>query len=129
MKRLLLDAQAFLFAAGNEDRLSAKASAAIVHRDTALHLSLVSVWEMQIKIDLGKLKLPISLPAAIQKAVTELGLELLSLRLEHVYGLALLPFHHRDPFDRLLISQAIHEDMQVVSNDPAFDRYKVTRLW
>jgi len=128
-KRLLLDTQAFLLAASGEDGLPAKARAAILHKDAEVYLSLVSLWEMQIKLSLGKLKLPVSLPTAVQRGVTDLGLELLPLQVEHIYRLAELPFHHRDPFDRLLIAQALHEQMPIVGKDSFFSDYGVCRIW
>ena len=128
-RRLLLDTQAFLLAAQDDRALSDRARRALLHPETTLYLSLVSLWEMQIKLSLGKLKLPMPLPAAIQRAVTETGMELLPLHPEHVYKLAVLPYHHRDPFDRLLAAQALCERMVVVGNDKIFDAYKVERIW
>jgi PIN domain nuclease of toxin-antitoxin system len=128
-RRFLLDTQAFLYAAQAQGPLSRSARQAILHPDNALFISLVSVWEMQIKLSLGKLKLPLSLPEAIQRAVTELGVEFLTLQPEHIFQLEHLPLHHRDPFDRLLIAQAQVERMALLSGDTMFDRYEVTRVW
>jgi PIN domain nuclease of toxin-antitoxin system len=128
-RRLLLDTQAFVLAAEGEKVLSPKARTALLHQETDIYLSLVSLWEMQIKLGLGKLKLPVSLPMAVQKAVTGVGLEILPLQAEHIYKLSDLPFHHRDPFDRLLIAQALHEQMVVIGNDSAFDAYGIERIW
>jgi PIN domain nuclease of toxin-antitoxin system len=84
---------------------------------------------MQIKLSLGKLKLPVPLPQAIQRGVADMGLEILPLHAEHIYKLSDLPFHHRDPFDRLLIAQALYEQMPILTNDDAFDAYGITRIW
>jgi len=128
-RRLLLDTQAFILASRGAKSLPRKAGAALLSRDMSVYLSLVSLWEMQIKISLGKLKFPVSLPQAIQRAVSDIGLEMLSVQAEHIYKLSDLPFHHRDPFDRLLIAQALHEQMPIVSGDTSFDAYGVARLW
>jgi PIN domain nuclease of toxin-antitoxin system len=128
-RRYLLDTQAFILASQTADSLSARARVALLQPDSTLFLSLVSLWEMQIKIDLKKLRLPVSLPEAVQRAVTDIGLELMPLHPEHVYKLGHLPFHHRDPFDRLLVAQALYERMPIIGNDTAFDAYGVERLW
>ena len=70
-----------------------------------------------------------SLPEVVQRAVTDAGVELLPLQLEHLYRLGALPFHHRDPFDRLLAAQALHEQLTLLGSDKAFDDYGVERLW
>ena len=127
--RLLLDTQTFIYAAQEGGSLSAKARAALLHSGNTLFLSLVSLWEIQIKLTLGKLKLPTSLPKAVQQAITEIGIELLPLQADHIYKLTDLPLHHRDPFDRLLIGQALIEKMVVVGNDLVFDSYGVPRIW
>ena len=127
--RYLLDTQAFILAAQDEKAPSAKTRAVLLSRKNTAYLSVVSIWEMQIKLTLEKLKLPVSLPQAVQRAVTDLGLEILPLQLEHIYKLAELPFHHRDPFDRLLIAQALQEEFSVLGNDASFDAYGVIRIW
>ena len=126
---LLLDTQTFLLAAQEDKSLPPRARHSFLNRRHALYLSLVSVWELQIKLSLGKVRLPVSLPEAVQKAVTDAGVELLPLQLEHLYRLGALPFHHRDPFDRLLAAQALHEQLILLSGDRAFDVYGVERLW
>ena len=127
--RFLLDTQVFILAAHEGGKLSKKGRAALLQRDHTLFLSLVSVWEMQIKMKLGKLKFPMSLQDAVQCGITELGIELLPLRIDHIFKLDDLPMHHRDPFDRLLIAQSLQERMTIISNDHAFDTYGVTRIW
>lgn len=126
---LLLDAQAFLLVAQEKSSLPSRARQAFLDRRNTLYLSLVSLWELQIKLSLGKVKLPVSLPEAVQRAVSDAGVELLPLHLEHIYKLNELPFHHRDPFDRLLAAQALYERMTILGADKAFDAYGVDRLW
>ncbi len=125
----LLDTQAFLLVAQEKTSLPSKVRHAFLNRRNTLYLSLVSLWELQIKLSLGKVKLPVSLPEAVQRAVSDAGMELLALHPEHVYKLKELPFHHRDPFDRLLAAQALHEHLMILGGDKAFDDYGVERLW
>lgn len=130
MKRVLLDTQAFLWAAQAEKSLSSKARSVILNSQIHSYLSLVSLWEIQIKLGLGKLRLPVSLSTAVQRGVKELGIELLPLQIEHIYRLGELPLlNHRDPFDRLLMAQALYEEMPIVGSDKAFDAYGIRRIW
>jgi PIN domain nuclease of toxin-antitoxin system len=90
---------------------------------------MVSVWEMQIKVQLGKLNLNSTLPDLIESQRRVNNLQLLPIELAHIWGLANLPNHHRDPFDRLLIGQAIAEQVPLVSVDSVFNDYPIQRLW
>jgi PIN domain nuclease of toxin-antitoxin system len=110
-------------------RLSARARRLLVDVDNDLFLSLASVWEMAIKVSLGKLKLKDPLESFIAGQLQANNIRQLEIGFRHVTGVAALPFHHRDPFDRLLISQARVEDLSILSTDTVFDRYKVRRLW
>lgn len=94
-----------------------------------LLLSVVSVWEMQIKIQLNKLKVSRSLPDLIEHHTRVNLMQILPVSLEHVLALDALPAHHKDPFDRLLIAQATVEDVFLVSGDPVFSSYPVKLLW
>jgi PIN domain nuclease of toxin-antitoxin system len=84
---------------------------------------------MAIKQGLGKLKLGVPLRAAVEAGVDECGIALLAVDRDHVLSVAELPWHHGDPFDRLLIAQAQAEDFRIVTRDEAFDDYGVSRLW
>lgn len=92
-------------------------------------LSLVSVWEMQIKRQLGKLSLNLPLPELIASQQQTNSLQLLPIELNHIFTLENLPQFHRDPFDRLLIAQAITEQIPLLSIDTVFDHYPFQRLW
>jgi PIN domain nuclease of toxin-antitoxin system len=124
---VLLDTQAFLWWVTDDRRLSKRAARAIA--GTECLLSVASCWEMAIKASLGKLSLPGAVDRFMQDQIEVNGFTLLAISLEHVSGVAGLPFHHRDPFDRLLAAQALAEDLSVVSADPIFRRYGVTRVW
>jgi PIN domain nuclease of toxin-antitoxin system len=124
---VLLDTQAFLWWVTDDRRLSRRAARAIA--GTECLLSVASCWEMSIKASLGKLSLPGAVDRFVQEQIEVNGFSLLAISLEHVGGVAGLPFHHRDPFDRLLVAQALADDLSVVSADPVFRRYGVTRVW
>jgi PIN domain nuclease of toxin-antitoxin system len=94
-----------------------------------LLLSVISVWEMQIKVQLGKLKVNRSLPDLVEHHTRVNRMQILSVGLEHVLALDALPAHHKDPFDRLLIAQASVEDLFLVSGDPVFSSYPIKLLW
>ncbi len=126
---LLLDTHTFLWIVGDQHYLSPAAREACQDRRNGLSLSLASVWEMQIKAQLGKLSLPRPLPDLIQEQQEVNGIQVLPVDLPHIYALPLLPPHHRDPFDRLIIAQAIVVGMTIVTADHAFRSYAVPLLW
>jgi PIN domain nuclease of toxin-antitoxin system len=102
---------------------------AIENEKNDIILSVVSVWEMQIKIQLGKLKLNYPMRDLIQKQQNSNNIQILPVSLEHVFALDNLPVFHRDPFDRLLIIQAIQERLLLVSKDKIFQQYPVKLFW
>lgn len=126
---LLLDAHAFLWFIMGSANLSATARALIEDPANERMLSVASLWEMAIKVSLGKLTLSAPFDDLIPEQLNLNGIGLLNITIDHVSLIATLPFHHRDPFDRLLLAQAITEKMPVVSLDAAFDNYGITRLW
>lgn len=126
--RYLLDTHAFLWLATDDERLPA---AIRVLYEAPAHewlLSTASIWEMAIKANLGKLSLAMALPQLVQGGV-ERGIRLLSIQPVHAYMVETLPFHHRDPFDRMLVAQATHEGLHLVSRDDVLDAYTVMRVW
>jgi PIN domain nuclease of toxin-antitoxin system len=126
--RYLLDTHVFLWLATDDPQLTPAARAIFVDNDQACFLSAASVWEMAIKSSLGKLVLATSLSQLVRGGL-ERGLRLLDVTASHAYLIEHLPFHHRDPFDRVLVAQAMHEGMQIISRDGQLDAYAVTRLW
>jgi PIN domain nuclease of toxin-antitoxin system len=127
--RVLLDSHALIWAADDPGQLSAAALAAIQDPANDRLLSAGTVWEIAIKI--GKGRLPLTLPYRpwIEKAIADLKLDILPITVEYAERQAALPPHHNDPFDRLLIAQALVEGLPIVSADVTFDLYGVTRLW
>lgn len=124
---VLLDTQAFLWWVADDQKLTRRARATITNE--RCFLSIASCWEMAIKASLGKLQLPHPVNRFLQEQLEVNGFTLLPISLEHAAAVADLPFHHRDPFDRLLAAQAHLEDMAIVSSDPAFKAYGVKRIW
>lgn len=127
--KLLLDTHAFIWWATEPEKLSPKAQGSFVDASNSLLLSVVSIWEMQIKSQLGKLRLNLPLRELIESQRQTNSLQVLSVELEHVLALGNLPTHHKDPFDRLLIAQSMVEDAFLVSMDNAFASYAVKLLW
>jgi PIN domain nuclease of toxin-antitoxin system len=126
--RLLLDTHVFIWWADDPDKLSPAALAALEDEANELLLSVASVWEMQIKIQLGKLKLSLPLKELVKNQQETNNLTVSPVALPHVLALDALPFHHKDPFDRLLIAQSIEEDLTLVTADSQFSAYSVKLL-
>jgi PIN domain nuclease of toxin-antitoxin system len=127
--KLLLDTHTFIWWANEPEKLSERAVAACQGSSNTLILSVVSVWEMQIKMQLGKLRISRPIEELIKTQQQTNGLQVLSVELAHVLDLANLPSHHKDPFDRLLIAQANIEGATLVSVAPVFTSYSVQLLW
>lgn len=125
---LLLDTHAFLWFVGGDRRLGARARRALEAPRAAPLLSIASVWEMAIKSSLKRLTLPAPFEDYLA-AKLRTNLRLLPLELSHVIAVEGLPFHHQDPFDRLLVAQALTEDLAVVTRDPQFRKYGVETIW
>lgn len=128
--RLLLDTHAFLWFIAGSSELSDTARPLIEDPGNAPLLSVASLWEMAIKISLGRLSLGQSFEVLIPQQLALNGVDLLPIDFEHTAAVASLPYHrHRDPFDRLLVAQAMVEGLPIVSRDAAFDAYGIQRLW
>ncbi|HEX7469123.1 MAG TPA: type II toxin-antitoxin system VapC family toxin [Verrucomicrobiae bacterium] len=126
---LLLDTHVFIWLDDNRDKLSPLVIDLCTDRTDTLWLSVVVVWEIQTKLQIGKLKLRGSLAEIIRDQKQVNGIQILALNLPHVMELQNLPAHHKDPFDRMLIAQAKSEDWKIVSKDPEFKTYPVTVVW
>lgn len=127
--RLLLDTHTFIWWDSEPTKLSAQALTLCQDQRNSLLLSVASIWEIQIKLQLDKLKLTLPLAELIESQQQTNHLEILPILLPHVLALQHLPAHHKDPFDRLLIAQANVEDVIILSNDPMFPKYTDKVLW
>jgi PIN domain nuclease of toxin-antitoxin system len=127
--RYLLDTHTFIWMESEPEKLSSSVSAVIRDLDNTLILSAATVWEVQIKAQIGKLKLQFPLPQIIENQLQNNQMDFLPISLPHVLELDKLPLHHRDPFDRILIAQARIENIPILSNDPIFAQYDVQVVW
>ncbi len=119
--RLLLDTHALIWALGDPAKLSPKSRSAIEDPANEIFVSAASLWEIAIKAGDGKL----TVPDDLERAIFAVGFQPLEIRFPHVRRLRSLPLHHRDPFDRILVAQAQHEDMAVVTRDGRIPSYGV----
>jgi len=127
--RVLVDTHAFLWWVEGDRALPVKAHAALANRNNECLLSLVSVWELAIKAGLGKLKLALPVKRYVVENVAANGFGILDIRMAHVGRVESLATHHGDPFDRLLIAQALEEKLPVITADRVFRDYGVKRIW
>jgi PIN domain nuclease of toxin-antitoxin system len=127
--KLLLDTHALLWSLLEPEKLSGRARAALEDPDQILFVSSASAWEIGIKHKLGRLTGAEAVVVDFQGSLERLRAESLEISVEHALGAASLPSHHRDPFDRMLVSQARAEGATLVTKDPAFKRYEVPLLW
>ena len=125
--RQLLDPHTFLWFVMGNPRITEKLRAQI--EDNENFVSIVSIWEIAIKYGLGKLNLEVPFDDFIDRQIIQNGIQRLDIKLEHLKLVSALPLHHRDPFDRLLIAQAIIEDILIISADRVFSLYPVQRMW
>jgi PIN domain nuclease of toxin-antitoxin system len=127
--KLLLDTHAFLWLNTDPTRVGQAALPVCRDRANTLYLSLVSLWEIQIKHQLGKLELRVPWAQMLEAQEQANGVQTLPLSIKYIRALQHLPPHHRDPFDRMLIAQAQAEGMALVTADPAMSAYDVTIVW
>ena len=127
--KLLLDTHAFLWFVTNDPSLSVTARALIDDPANEIAVSPASYWEVAIKVSLGKYPLAVPFEQFFAKGIDGNDFSILPVEIRHAAVLSSLPMHHKDPFDRMIISQAIAEQIPVVSADAALDAYGVTRLW
>lgn len=126
--QLLLDSHVFLWLRSTPEKIPQSILDAYYDVNNDILLSVASIWEIQIKHQLGKLELHVPLNQLIDVQVRQNGLKILSVAPEHIYALNTLPFHHKDPFDRLLIAQSRLEHLKLVSADGVFSQYDVDLL-
>lgn len=127
--RVLLDTHVFLWWVEGDRALPARARAVLADQENECIISLVSAWELAIKAGLGKLKLALPVKRYVHEHAEANGFRMLDINMAHIGRLETLPPHHGDPFDRLLIAQAVEEKLPVVTADPVFRKYGVRRIW
>ena len=128
--RLLLDTHTFLWFIGGDANLSAHAQQLIENTGNERLISIASLWEMSIKASIGRLRLNTTFPNMVKDHVMGNAMDLLPIRPEHLEVVRSLPFHHKDPFDRLIIAQSRSENLPILSRDKVFDDYEgIQRIW
>ncbi len=127
--KVLLDTHAFLWSITGDDRLSETAEKTFLNPDNNLFFSAASFWEICIKLSLGKLSLKRGWFETIQEEMKINAIQWLPVEMHHCLELTKLPFHHRDPFDRMLVAQAMVEDLRLLSCDPHLSAYEIERIW
>lgn len=127
--KYLLDTHTFLWYVNNDNKLSETSKNIIANQENSIFLSIASIWEIAIKVSLNKLKIPLPLTSFVHTQLNDNDISLLHISVEHTDKVTELPFHHRDPFDRLIIAQFIVENMPIIGNDTLFDNYMIRRIW
>lgn len=126
---LLIDTQAFLWWVEDDKRLTKRARTVIGSARNTCFVSIASAWELAIKASIGKLKLRIPVGRYVDDHIANNRFDLLPIALSHVVRVERLPLHHGDPFDRLLIAQALEEELTIVTADAHFESYAVKTVW
>jgi PIN domain nuclease of toxin-antitoxin system len=124
----LIDTHALIWFLNGDNNLSEKAKKAIEDKDANNFVSIASLWEIAIKISLGKLELKTPF-AEISKQIEINGFQISPVTFEDTLILSTLPFYHRDPFDRIIISQSITNKFSIISKDSYFDAYNIALIW
>lgn len=127
--RALLDTNSFLWFISGSDRLSVNARSLIADIKNDLFLSVASLWEIAIKTSIGRLELLRPFDQLIPSQLEENDINILPIELNHLSQIIELPFHHRDPFDRLIIAQGMIEELPVISSDASFRMYPIEVIW
>jgi PIN domain nuclease of toxin-antitoxin system len=127
--KILIDTHVFIWYIQNSERLPTSVATLINDGSNEILFSIASIWEMAIKQSTGKLNLGVPYIGFIEKQMRLNNMKLLPISLNHIELVTTLPFHHRDPFDRILIAQSITEDIILLSADSVFSLYPVQRVW
>jgi PIN domain nuclease of toxin-antitoxin system len=125
----LLDTHVFIWMDSDPSLLSASVEGLLKDKQNAVYISVVSVWEMQIKVQIGKLTLSAPVEKLVQEQRDNNDLNILPVTLAHALKVGDLPLHHKDPFDRLLVAQAIVEDFTLITKEPILSQYEAKVIW
>ena len=127
--KYLIDTHTLLWIVTKDQKLSEKAKKLYLNTENLIFFSLASVWEIVIKISLKKLVIEESLKDFIQSQIKGNDIKILNIEIKHILSLENLPYYHRDPFDRLIISQSMNENIPVLGSDKVYDLYPIKRIW
>ncbi|MBN2486440.1 MAG: type II toxin-antitoxin system VapC family toxin [Bacteroidales bacterium] len=126
--RVLIDTQAFIWFVENDRQLPGKIKEELENSENTIIISIASLWEMTIKMSLNKLEVGCGIEEMVEKVYRN-GFEILPILPNHIIKLSTLRFIHRDPFDRIIISQGLSEDLPIVTSDRIFEDYGIRRKW
>jgi len=127
--KYIIDTHTLLWIIDDNSQLSCNAKELYLDENNEILLSIASLWELAIKVSLKKLIIPGCLADFVKEHITGNNIQILNISLSHIYRLESLQYHHRDPFDRLIISQSIEENIPIISSDNEFDHYEIKRIW
>jgi PIN domain nuclease of toxin-antitoxin system len=127
--QILLDTHSLIWFLDGDDALSRRARLLIEDRENDTLVSIASLWEIAVKVGIGKLNLRAAYGELFPRLLEENAIDVLGASVRHFSRLTELPLHHRDPFDRLIVAQALEEGFVVVGRDSRFDAYGVERAW
>lgn len=127
--RILLDTHTLIWFDAGDSKLSTNARILIEDEDNHKLVSIASIWEIAIKESKGNLNLSLPFEDYIRQILSLEDFNLLNINLDHLNAIVTMPFHHKDPFDRLLIAQSMVERIPILSKDSAFDAYSINRIW
>ena len=127
--RILLDTHTLIWFFAGDSKLSTNARILIENEDNHRLVSIASIWEIAIKESKGNLNLSVPFQEYIGQKLSLENFNILNINLDHLNAIVTMPFHHKDPFDRLLIAQSMVEGIPILSKDSAFDAYSINRIW
>jgi len=127
--KVLLDTHVFLWAIREDERLSSKAREIFIAGRNELLLSVASIWEILLKVQVGKIRFEESAVGYLKRQILKNNIRMLPILIDHVAYLESLPLHHRDPFDRILVAQCMEGSLSLLSADPLMKRYSVPVIW
>jgi len=125
----LIDTHTLLWIVTDSPQLSHLAKELYLDSENKIIISLASIWELAIKSSLGKLKFEKSLENFVDDHIRNNNIQILNIEVSHILRIEKLPFHHRDPFDRMIIAQQIENNLTIIGADKVFDKYNVKRVW
>ncbi len=127
--KVLLDTHTFLWAIRADERLSSRAREIFIAGRNELLLSVASIWEILLKVQVGKIRFEESAVGYLKRQILKNNIRMLPILIDHVARLESLPLHHRDPFDRILVAQCMEGSLSLLSADPLMKRYSVPVIW
>jgi PIN domain nuclease of toxin-antitoxin system len=127
--KVLLDTHTFLWAIRADERLSSRAREIFIAGRNELLLSVASIWEILLKVQVGKIRFEEPAVGYLKRQIFKNNIRMLPILMDHVAHLESLPLHHRDPFDRILVAQSMEENLSLLSADPLMKSYSVSVIW